>query len=87
MSAQPSIWIRTSWKMNKALGEAQIFAKSLARADGVGDARIQRFVIPPFTAVREVSGDLGRHVGQGRRPEHALGRRRRIDWRDLAADA
>ena len=58
MSAQPSIWIGTSWKMNKALGEAQIFAKSLARADGAGDARIQRFVIPPFTAVREVKAIL-----------------------------
>lgn len=47
-------WIGTSWKMNKALAEAQAFATALAAADGTRDPRIQRFVIPPFTAVREV---------------------------------
>jgi triosephosphate isomerase len=40
--------------MNKTLAEARNFATALAAADGMGDARIQRFVIPPFTAVREV---------------------------------
>lgn len=47
-------WIGTSWKMNKTLSEAQAFATALAAADGTRDPRIQRFVIPPFTAVREV---------------------------------
>lgn len=47
-------WIGTSWKMNKTLEQAQIFANALAAADGTRDTRIQRFVIPPFTAVREV---------------------------------
>lgn len=47
-------WIGTSWKMNKTLVEAQAFATALAAADGTRDPRIQRFVIPPFTAVREV---------------------------------
>ena len=48
------IWIGTSWKMNKTLAEARIFADGLAKADAARDPRIQRFVIPPFTAVREV---------------------------------
>ena len=51
-------WIGTSWKMNKTLAEAQAFATSLAAADGGRDPRIQRFVIPPFTAVREVKAIL-----------------------------
>ncbi len=47
-------WIGTSWKMNKTLAEAKEFAEGLAAADAARDDRIQRFVIPPFTAVREV---------------------------------
>lgn len=49
-----NFWIGTSWKMNKTLAEARAFAEVLAKADGDRDPRIQRFVIPPFTAVREV---------------------------------
>ncbi|WFE76511.1 triose-phosphate isomerase [Roseinatronobacter sp. S2] len=48
-------WIGTSWKMNKTLAEARAFAEALAAADKDRDPRIQRFVIPPFTTVREVS--------------------------------
>ena len=47
-------WIGTSWKMNKTLAEARVFAEGLAAADSTRDPRIQRFVIPPFTAVRQV---------------------------------
>jgi L-erythrulose 1-phosphate isomerase len=47
-------WVGTSWKMNKTLAEARAFAEGLLGAEGHADARIQRFVIPPFTAVREV---------------------------------
>ncbi len=47
-------WIGTSWKMNKTLAEAKEFAEGLAAADAARDDRFQRFVIPPFTAVREV---------------------------------
>lgn len=50
----PHIWIGTSWKMNKTLAEARQFAEALAATDAARDPRIQRFVIPPFTAVREV---------------------------------
>lgn len=53
-----TFWIGTSWKMNKTLAEAQAFATALAAADAGRDARIQRFVIPPFTAVREVKAIL-----------------------------
>lgn len=45
-------WIGTSWKMNKTLAEARAFAEGLLGASV--DPRIQPFVIPPFTAVREV---------------------------------
>jgi triosephosphate isomerase len=52
------IWIGTSWKMNKTLAEARAFAEGLRSADSSCDSRIQRFVIPPFTAVREVKAML-----------------------------
>jgi L-erythrulose 1-phosphate isomerase len=51
---QPQYWIGTSWKMNKTLAQAESFARALSAADGLRDPRIQRFVIPPFTAIREV---------------------------------
>ena len=54
----PSFWIGTSWKMHKTLAEARAFARTLAAADADRDPRIQRFVIPSFTAVREVSTAL-----------------------------
>lgn len=52
MSGAAQIWIGTSWKMNKTLAEARLFAEGLIGAKG--HPRIQRFVIPPFTVVREV---------------------------------
>lgn len=52
--SDPMAWVGTSWKMNKTLAEAQAFATALAQADAARDPRIQRFVIPPFTAVRQV---------------------------------
>ncbi|RUL99649.1 triose-phosphate isomerase [Rhizobium chutanense] len=48
------VWVGTSFKMNKTLEEALAFARRLADADREGDIRVQRFVIPSFTAVREV---------------------------------
>ncbi len=56
MARDRRCWIGTSWKMNKTLDEAMAFAQGLSGTDG--DPRIQRFVIPPFTAVREVKADL-----------------------------
>lgn len=55
---KPDVWIGTSWKMNKTLAEARAFADALKRTDEGRDPRIQRFVIPPFTAVREVKAAL-----------------------------
>ena len=52
----PQVWIGTSWKMNKTLAEARACATGLQGA--AVDARIQPFVIPPFTAVREVKAML-----------------------------
>lgn len=49
-------WIGTSWKMNKTLAEARTFADGLVEA--AIDPRIQPFVIPPLTAVREVKAML-----------------------------
>ena len=57
MTAGPQVWIGHSWKMNKTLGEATAFAEGLL-ADAADDPRVQRFVIPPFTAVREVKARL-----------------------------
>ncbi|MDO5641471.1 MAG: triose-phosphate isomerase [Paracoccus sp. (in: a-proteobacteria)] len=51
-------WIGTSWKMNKTLAEALTFADALRAADATADSRIQRFVIPPFTAARQVRDAL-----------------------------
>jgi len=51
MSHSP-FWLGTSWKMNKTLAQARVFAEGLLA--GNEDPRIQRFVIPPFTAIREV---------------------------------
>ncbi|MFN8829818.1 MAG: triose-phosphate isomerase [Labrys sp. (in: a-proteobacteria)] len=52
--SEPTVWIGTSWKMNKTLAEARAFAERLRASDSQRDPRIQRFIIPPFTAVREV---------------------------------
>ncbi|ACP23190.1 triosephosphate isomerase 2 (plasmid) [Sinorhizobium fredii NGR234] len=52
------LWVGTSWKMNKTLSEAIAFADGLAAADAKRDDRIQRFVIPPFTVVREMKERL-----------------------------
>ena len=52
--SDPTAWIGTSWKMHKTLAEAKAFAEAIAATDAARDARIQRFVIPPFTAVRQV---------------------------------
>jgi triosephosphate isomerase len=51
----PQFWIGTSWKMNKTLAEATTFATRLSQADGASELCIQRFVIPPFTAVHLVA--------------------------------
>ena len=56
MAEAPRVWIGTSWKMNKTLAEARRFAEALRAAPS--DERIQRFVVPPFTVLREVKAML-----------------------------
>lgn len=51
-------WIGTSWKMNKTLAEGLAFAQALAAFLLHFDERIQPFVMPPFTAAREVKRAL-----------------------------
>jgi len=51
-------WVGTSWKMHKTLAEGLAFAEELAAFLPSLDARIQPFVIPSFTAVREVKRAL-----------------------------
>lgn len=55
-----AIWVGTSWKMNKTLDEATAFAEALAGFVPDLDDRVQPFVIPSFTAVREVKRALAR---------------------------
>ena len=48
------LYVGTSWKMNKVVREALAFAEALHAEVPQLDTRIQPFVVPPFTAVREV---------------------------------
>lgn len=58
MIKQGSKWIGTSWKMNKTLAQANAFVDGLLAGESNSDPNIQRFVIPPFTSVREVASKL-----------------------------
>lgn len=53
-----SLWVGTSWKMNKTLAEALAFADGLKAADSERALHVQRFILPAFTAVREVKSRL-----------------------------
>jgi L-erythrulose 1-phosphate isomerase len=55
MTGAEHCWVGTSWKMNKTKEQALAFAAGLP---GTGDARIQRFVIPPFPYLRDVKAAL-----------------------------
>lgn len=50
-----TLWIGTSWKMNKLRAEARAFATALAASRLAGGDAAQLFVIPPFTAVADVA--------------------------------
>ena len=58
-ASAPTRWIGTSWKMNKTLAEALAFAAALSDALPGIDPAIQPFVLPPFTAARQVKAALG----------------------------
>ena len=80
-------WIGTSWKMNKTLAEALAFAEALAAALPEVDSIIQPFVIPPFTAARQVKAALANtRVKVGAQNMH-WDDAGRLDRRNLPADA
>jgi triosephosphate isomerase len=69
MTEGSTVWIGTSWKMNKTLAEARAFAEGLAAAEA--SPGIRRFIIPPFTALREVAAVLsGTDVAVGAQNMH-----------------
>ncbi len=53
-----TLWIGTSWKMNKVRAEARAFAEALVGSELARRTAAQLFVIPPFTAVAEVADRL-----------------------------
>ncbi|MBZ9676289.1 triose-phosphate isomerase [Mesorhizobium sp. ES1-1] len=57
-SALAPYWVGTSWKMNKTLAEGLAFAEALSAFVPGLDARIQPFILPPFTSAREVKRAL-----------------------------
>ena len=71
MTTSKQFWVGTSWKMNKTLAEATAFAEGLRADDSNAVDAIQRFVIPPFTCVREVKSLLAAtHVKVGAQNMH-----------------
>lgn len=55
-----TVWIGTSWKMNKTLAEARAWADGLRHHIGISSPQgIQPFVIPSFTALTTVVESLG----------------------------
>lgn len=58
MSTRRPIWVGTSWKMNKTLADARAFSACLMASDRNADARVQRFVIPPFPYVHDIKSML-----------------------------
>lgn len=58
MTSKKQFWVGTSWKMNKTLAEAQVFAAALQADEANVDTNIHRFVISAFTCVREVKDML-----------------------------
>lgn len=55
---KPCVFIGASWKMNKTLPEALEFCQFLSENMPKLTERIQTFIIPPFTCLREVRAFL-----------------------------
>ena len=71
------LWIGTSWKMNKTLGEGLAYAETLLRALPSVNHRLQPFIAPTFTLLREVKQALsGSAVKVGAQNMH---------WQDAGA--
>ena len=65
-------WVGTSWKMNKTLAQARVYAEALAATDSERWAGVQPFILPPATALASVSAVLGpnSHVLVGAQNAH-----------------
>ncbi len=64
-------WIGTSWKMNKARAEARDYVQIVKASPLAQSARVQPFVIPPFTAIADVAAVLsGTNVKIGAQNMH-----------------
>ncbi|GJM36832.1 MAG: triosephosphate isomerase [Acidimicrobiales bacterium] len=50
-----TVWVGTSWKMNKTLAEAVAFARAIVDPVNRLDESVQPFVIPSFTTARETA--------------------------------
>lgn len=54
------LWLGTSWKMTKTLGQSREYARGLAEhLGGTAPAGVQPFIVPSFTALDAVRGELG----------------------------
>ncbi len=53
MSVSSAFWLGAGWKMNCLLAEALHYAEAVQAAAPVAD-RLQRFLLPPFTVLRDV---------------------------------
>src|SRR5581483_12208365 len=47
-------WLGTGWKMNKTLGEAEYYARTLCDFLQHRTTRLHLFLVPPFTALARV---------------------------------
>ena len=66
-----TLWIGTSWKMNKTRAEARAFASALAASPVIADKRALPFIIPPFTSISDVADLLrGTRVRVGAQSMH-----------------
>jgi triosephosphate isomerase len=71
MSQDKTLWIGTSWKMNKTRGEARAFARRLVETPLATTSRVRPFVIPPFTAIADVAEILaGTQIRVGAQTMH-----------------
>jgi L-erythrulose 1-phosphate isomerase len=53
-----TLWIGTSWKMNKVRSEAKAFAETLKASFAAKTDAVQPFVIPPFPYIADVADIL-----------------------------
>ncbi|WAP52082.1 triose-phosphate isomerase [Arthrobacter sp. ATA002] len=59
-----TVWVGTSWKMNKSLAEAERYAEDLLRGlGGMELGAVRPFIIPPATALSTVAEVLGSGSG------------------------